>query len=970
MSELIKNSGMYQRITSSTAELDRLFKEVDEQKSPPDIKKVLLLMGLGTLSWISTYSGLLELIQANSGDIPLTYKLAIGFAVAMLMLMIVYILDQLFAPLNWLLRTIYIFGYIFLTIISVGFGFGFYWKYLESRSEATRSAESAVTQVQTALQAGQSRLEQLETTLTTLTALSLQKAKEERELGNSCPNSRPGDGPRRRLRDNDAKNFSFAGDFVTKRAQSVADDIRGLNGDLAKIASRHPSTVDPTTGTRNAFMKSLNQRLDMTITRFNAFRTDPQLASIRNNLAERSSTTIFPDNRGGTFQCPDTQLQTALRGVVQAIDQLPKLQKPKINASEGSEATIEAFRRLGATLSGMLVFKMPPSEDELREMRKKAVRTLDKKQAPSAQLNAVQPGLNERDYIPLAIAVFVDFCLLLVSINRPMDRLKSLVPVMKEARDGPISGILSSFHATHFTGMREEFSLFQHVVFDWGGHYYVAVPLASNDIQAQYLANLFVSLEGRGIVDRAMIPPGFIIRGKLKKMGSSFADHRAFRLYKFRNGAWSNIVLDAVMGAAKDVAEATRLEANRRQALGLDQVSGDKRAPNFDSLFDDETITLNDNKDMVENGKSPNPKTRIAHNSSDFDESILEEEVGPLPRLFRNAGSRGFKNRMPATNTTDSQTKSPLRYDIPMNASPAAFYPPHNTQLNGAINNSKANGAMLNGDPNGKHHTGNHLNGSNEFYRQPQTQRHVAINVNALKRSPTPPTSTPKAPTPFTSDQEVLKTKTERTKSHKPANLINLPLKTREKFAQPETPSEADTSLAVQAEQRFSTPDDTHSDNKDIPESKASYLPSTKAAPQTEKLQESVTDDLNKEISQRDEQLEKKNGEEKNEQTIISTVQDKINEDVLPNNNEEDKGYQTSDNAAQNDKSETLSLTPPPLPATTRTVPEDNEQPVETVAVTTRSLKSEHNPEEKNRGKDHIHVRKITNWYANQEEEK
>ncbi|CAN0470290.1 unnamed protein product, partial [Scytosiphon promiscuus] len=169
-------------------------------------------------------------------------------------------------------------------------------------------------------------------------------------------------------------------------------------------------------------------------------------------------------------------------------------------------------------------------------------------------------GLNDRDYIPLSIAIFVDFCLLLVSINRPMDRLKSLVPIMKDARDGPISGILSSFHATHFAGIREEFSLFQHVVFDWGGHYYVAVPLASNDIQAQYLANLFVSLEGRGIVDRALIPPAFIVRGKLKKMGSSFAEHRAFRLYKFRAGAWSNIVLDAVMGAAKDVAMQTAEE--------------------------------------------------------------------------------------------------------------------------------------------------------------------------------------------------------------------------------------------------------------------------------------------------------------------------------------------------------------------------------------------------------------------------
>ena len=651
MNDMIRNTGVYQRLSSSTNELERLFKEVDEQKTPIDIKKVLLIIGLGTLSWVSTYSGLLELITANSGDIGFTYKLAIGFAVAMLMLMIVYILDQLFSPLNWLLRTIFIFGYLFLTLISVGFGFGFYWKFLESRSEATRSAESAVGQVQGSLQAGQSRLEQLESTLTTLTALSLQKANEERTKGNSCPNSRPGDGPRRLLRDNDAKSFSFAGDFVTRRAQTVANEIKQLNGDMAKIASRHPSTVDPATGTRNAFMKSLNQRLDLTITRFNSFRTDPQLKSIRNSLADRSNKTQFPNGKGGTFNCPDPQLQSALKGVVQAFDQLPLLEKPQIAAVEGSEATIEAFRRLAATLKGLLVLKMPPSEDEIRKARQKAVRSVNEKKTPPSLTN-IRAGLNDRDYIPLAIAIFVDFCLLLVSINRPMDRLKSLVPVMKDARDGPISGILSSFHATHFAGIREEFSLFQHVVFDWGGHYYVAIPLASNDIQAQYLANLFVSLEGRGIVDRAIIPPTFIIRGKLRKMGSSFADHRAFRLYKFRAGAWSNIVLDAVMGAAKDVAmenaNQRSLEKYNPETKENHRPVTSEKAANFASLFDENTP------------ESANKAEQAFHPqflSDQQTQSSIE-----MPRLLRKVGEKNLNNvqQGPNQQMQTPQSQAPL----------------------------------------------------------------------------------------------------------------------------------------------------------------------------------------------------------------------------------------------------------------------------------------------------------------------
>ena len=67
-------------------------------------------------------------------------------------------LDQMFSPIDWFTRLSYLFGYVFLTIISVGFGFGFYWKVLESRSEAARSAESAVGQVQSSLHGAATRL--------------------------------------------------------------------------------------------------------------------------------------------------------------------------------------------------------------------------------------------------------------------------------------------------------------------------------------------------------------------------------------------------------------------------------------------------------------------------------------------------------------------------------------------------------------------------------------------------------------------------------------------------------------------------------------------------------------------------------------------------------------------------------------------------------------------------------------------
>lgn len=560
------------------------------EPEPRDWKKLALVVGLGVLSWVATYVGMLELIEANMGDLPILHKIIIAFSVAMLMIMVVWLLDQLFAPNPLFTKLIYAVGYVFLTLISIGFGFGFYWKVLESRSESSRSAESAVTQVQSSLHAASTRLEQLSATLIQLTQVSSTQSDVERAKGTSCPNSKPGDGPRRKLREDDAARFTFASEFVKGRVGQVKTELGALDGDLAKIASNDASLVDAKSGTRNEFMKGLGRKLDLTVTGFNAFRTDPQLRQIRTDLAERAEKTTFADTKGGTFACPDPQLQTALRGVVRAIDQLPDLEKPKIAAVEGSEATIEAFRRLTATFAGLLSFKLPPSADELRDLQKKAVQSVETPAAAQRAILSEAVGLSKRDYIPLAIAAFVDFCLLLVSMGRPANRLGSLVSKMREAEKGPVIQILSRFNDIHRDpAIRQNFELFRHVVFDFNGAYYVAVPLDApyrfkkahgghsigmaqvEELQqeAHLLANLFASFEKEKIFSRVYTPllSTKAIQKKLWRQGSKFAGCEAFRIYRFKDGAWSELILGAVMGAAR------RVEIEKRQRRIEDEVS-------------------------------------------------------------------------------------------------------------------------------------------------------------------------------------------------------------------------------------------------------------------------------------------------------------------------------------------------------------------------------------------------------------
>lgn len=602
----------------------------EQERAARDWKKIILVAGLGILSWVATYVGMLELIEANMGDLPIAHKAIIGFSVAMLMIMVVWLLDEMFKPNPFSLKVIYAAGYLFLTVISVGFGFGFYWKVLESRGESTRSAESAVGQVQGSLTAASARLDQLQSTLDQLTTVSLQKAQSERATGNSCPASKPGDGPRRKLREDDAGRFSFASEFVKGRAAAVKAEMGALDADLVKIAAADKSTIDAKTGTRNAFMQGIGRKLDGTVTSFNAFRTDPQLKQIRADLAERAEKTTFPDGAGKSFACPDGQLQTALRGVVRAIDGLPELEKPKIAAVEGSEATIEAFRRLVATFSGLFQFKLPPSADELRELQKKAIQSVESPATAAAAARlGEQPGLSKRDYVPLAIAVFVDLCLLLVSMGRSHDRLSGLLPRMRAGERGPVIQILSRFNDIHRDRqIRENFDLFRHVVFDFNGDYYVAVPLDAPRrmnpherdelrLEAQLLSNLFASFEKERIFSRVYSPflSTSTIRKRLARQGSKFAASEAFRIYRFKDGAWSDIILGAVMGAAR------RVEAEKRTlALRADEIV--RNSPLPDPAFD------KGYSPVADRAPPPRAKPAFTQASGSVETMTLERQFG------------------------------------------------------------------------------------------------------------------------------------------------------------------------------------------------------------------------------------------------------------------------------------------------------------------------------------------------------
>ncbi len=284
---------------------------------------------------------------------------------------------------------------------------------------------------------------------------------------------------------------------------------------------------------------------------------------------------------------PDPQLKTALNGVVRAINELPELEPPLLRAYEGSEAVIEAFRRL--TNSGLNAWS------EARASIQNGVAAVGFA-APAKPVPPTVNGLAERDYIPLMIAIFVDLCILLVSINRPFGPFFELSRSMDAARRGSMNDYLATFYKVfqdQFDPAKrptaaDVIAPIQDVVFDHKGRYYAAVPLdfreedyvkwlerrtgpsAAKSIyqatserpleESRYITSVFATLEGSGFVE--LIDAGdegldvALIKQKLDQQGSVYAQADAFRVYRFRRRAWAQILIQSVASSA---AESERL---------------------------------------------------------------------------------------------------------------------------------------------------------------------------------------------------------------------------------------------------------------------------------------------------------------------------------------------------------------------------------------------------------------------------
>lgn len=547
-----------------------------------------LLAGLSVLSWLSTYGGLMELIAVSSGgDAGADMRAAVAFAALILQLLVVCVLDALFSrSLRWWLRPLLFLGYALFLTAGVGFGFAFYWKHLEEDRVTASAADVQSHDVRKAVELGSHRLEQLLTAFTTLESVSVAKAATERKSGGTCGDGRGGKGPRQRLRDGDARRFRAARANIGQRVAKMDAELALFGAGLREMAGGAPATTAALAATVSGgkTLPGLEHQLGAIAERFNALRRDPQLLRLRDALRERAAQTTFLEARGHTFLCPDRELQTALLGAERAIGNLPVLHVPVLASEDGSTAVTAAFRRLAASGFDAWHRVMTGAQDILaRTGILPAPRP-----AP-----AIEGGLDERDYIPLLIAMFVNFSISLVSVNRPVGRLFHVLTHVDRAPESRLIELLRpgyrifarNFDPAFHPNAAEVVSPLVDVVFGHRGKYYAAVPVdfgAQRDPswvraaadrarqrgemfvytpvprgaveRSRYISSALVVLQGQFLVTplrKRRVLSDDVVRRKLERQASLHAQADSFRVYAFAPGVWEQVLESAEGGGGR-----------------------------------------------------------------------------------------------------------------------------------------------------------------------------------------------------------------------------------------------------------------------------------------------------------------------------------------------------------------------------------------------------------------------------------
>lgn len=500
-----------------------------------------------TISFIGTYTGMLQVLKSGDNSFGILGVAGVFLFIFATTLIMAYSVSEVFrSGRSFWPRMSLVATYIVTLLISVSFGFAFYWTQLEARSQAVGDAERFLTVFDREITVADTQLAATLTTLTTLNANFTALSAAERASGNQCGEvSGGGDGPRTRHLAARAGEINALVMALTPQIEAVraeAETVRGQIEQVRALGAKTASEVTP--AEREQVFRSAAGAANKAGATLEALATSQSVKNYTNDLRTWSgeyanpSLTRVEAGTGNRFKCYNTTIASQLNGVASDLAALPILPISDLDAYAGAAATREALDRFWYTLTGPVrgVIDGPRTQTETERedaLRREAIREVLARQGEEApqedmssrevkELVAAQQGLRRDDALPLGLAIVIDALLFLSALwSQPGQKFAAFARMMRDLR-GEKERPLALVSGAKEIQNNEDFSFLRPYIFTMYDDVHIALPVRGVLAEAQdsqILSTLLIAWQEGKIVKRTWVSSVAIER-RLKAAGS------------------------------------------------------------------------------------------------------------------------------------------------------------------------------------------------------------------------------------------------------------------------------------------------------------------------------------------------------------------------------------------------------------------------------------------------------------------
>ncbi len=300
-------------------------------KNPSRTFIMLFLLVLSSISFYTTYDGLVRFSYGSFEQTPTVFIVVLFLFVSVLQGMLLFSLFEMLRS-RLLLKFTWLLVYIVTMGVSVFFSYSFYYNLFRADSYAFDNFSAQLLRVKNSALDYKDAFESVQEDTNKLADYSRDKAKEERERGGTCGYiSPPNSGPRSRYRDKEDRIFKALSSDITGLYNSVSEDIVELEKLMDKFSQKKMSTDD------------IQNAMNRAVQRLNGYQANGNILNLKTMLRSHMYEGRVTDGINSSnipITCPDDNIDIKGTGIIKQIEGLPRVKEVKLFDPNSEKAVL------------------------------------------------------------------------------------------------------------------------------------------------------------------------------------------------------------------------------------------------------------------------------------------------------------------------------------------------------------------------------------------------------------------------------------------------------------------------------------------------------------------------------------------------------------------------------------------------------------------------------------------------------